>query len=300
MNGVGEGATESSRWRIELARELSKYYTSRDGVRMVVLGGSPPKGLSDEYSDLDVIVYWDEVDREWLDADPLAELDRKRIFFTRMGESDVYLESHYFGTLKADFGHVTMAGWKEMVDDVLVNHNTEPPAQGPLGGFLASLPLSGEALFEEWRARVADYPEPLAPKMVRTNLRLFVRGYLLHQAFGREELLAYYDGTARMLKALLNILCGLNRTYAFTEEPRWIEYYLSRMSLRPERAWERMKLALSGGSDADETLEGLLEDVLSLVERKMPEVDVDRIRRRRKELRVRPTGEMPELRPKRS
>lgn len=53
---------EASRWRIELARELSTHYSSHPEVRMVCLGGSPTKGISDAYSDLAIVVYWNELD----------------------------------------------------------------------------------------------------------------------------------------------------------------------------------------------------------------------------------------------
>lgn len=129
--------------------------------------------------------------------------------------------------------------------------------------------------------------------MVKANLRLFVKGYLLNQAYGRGEALAFCDGTAKMLKNLLNTLCGLNRMYAFTEEPRWVEHYLGLMSVKPKDSWRRMKTALSGGMAGDEALEGLLEDILSLVEREMPDIDVARIRTRREQVRTRSTRRRP-------
>ena len=45
---MGNDSTEASRWRIELAKELIEFYVPRDGIRMAVLSGSPPKGLSDD------------------------------------------------------------------------------------------------------------------------------------------------------------------------------------------------------------------------------------------------------------
>ncbi|MCP4421852.1 MAG: hypothetical protein GY805_35005 [Chloroflexi bacterium] len=50
---------EASRWRIELAQELAIHYKQHEQIKMIVLGGSPSRGLSNKYSDLDVIVYWD-------------------------------------------------------------------------------------------------------------------------------------------------------------------------------------------------------------------------------------------------
>ncbi len=298
MVKAGEGKpTAASLWRIELARELTPFYSSHPGTRMVIVSGSTPKGLSDAYSDLDVIVFWDEMDVAWLEAAPLRDVECELVYSRKMGESDVYLESYYFGELKADFGHVTLDEWKKEVDSVLVDLDTSDSTQGALGGFRSSLPLYGEALFEEWRKRVDAYPEGLAEKMVRQNMRMFVPGYLLNQALGRGEVIAYYDGLCRMLKNQLGILCGLNRMYSFTEEPRWVEYYLGKMEVRPERAWERMSGVITAeGGEGVEILEGLTNDVLSPIEEHMPDVDVARLRDRRKQMTVRAREEKPVVR----
>jgi len=282
-----ESPTHASVWRIEFARELAPFYSGHEKVRAIILSGSPPKGLSDAYSDLDMIVFWDEIDVAWLESAQLRDLDCERVYFRELKGADILLESYYFGALKVDFGHVTKDAWKKTVDEVLVDHSIAPSSQGPLGGFLHSLPLWGEEFFREWHARVEAYPDELAEKMVRGNLRLFVEGYLLHQAFGRGDVLAYYDGVCRTLKTLLDILAGLNRMYSFTEEPRWIEYYLSRIEIRPENAWERVRATLlESGEPAVEILEGLIDDVLDLVAERMPAVDVAGLRERRAKMRV--------------
>ena len=46
---------EASRWRIEFAEALATHYSQHQQIKMIVLGGSPARGLSDRYSDLDVI-----------------------------------------------------------------------------------------------------------------------------------------------------------------------------------------------------------------------------------------------------
>jgi hypothetical protein len=263
---------------------------------MAVLSGSPPKGLSDEYSDLDVIVFWDAVDVAWLEANPLSEIECERKYFRKMGEEDVYLESYYFDELKVDFGHLTLAVWQETVDAVLERHEPDPSSLGSIAGFLTSLPLHGAGEVDEWKRRLADYPDALALKIVRRHRRFFVPGYLLNQAYRRGDVLAYYDGVCVMLKNLLNIWAGLNRVYLSTEEPRWIEHYLGRMAIKPEDASARMRRALA--SDADEgvrILEGLMAETIALVEEHMPEL-ADGYAERWRGMAVRPRPTKPKVR----
>jgi hypothetical protein len=265
---------------------------------MAVLSGSPPKGLSDEYSDLDVIVFWDVIDVPWLESTPLAGIECERKYFRKAGEAGAYLESYYFDELKVDFGHLTMAVWSETVEGVLGRHEADPSALGSIAGFLTSLPLYGAEAVEEWKRRLRRYPDELALKVVKSHRRFFVPGYLLNQAYRRGDVLAYYDGLCLMLKNLLDILAALNRVYFSTEEPRWVEYSLERMAIKPEDAWGRIRRALT--SDAEEgieILERLTDDVLALIELHMPAL-ADGYPDRRRAMAVRERRAKPEVRPR--
>jgi hypothetical protein len=251
-----EEATSASLWRIELAREVIRYYAPHDGLEMAVLSGSPPKGLSDAYSDLDIIVFWSDIDVEWLETDPLRDVDCERKYFRKMGSEDIYLESQYFGPLKVDIGHVTTKSWKNEVEDVVVRHEADPSKMA------------------EWKSRLEPYPDELAEKVVRMHRRFFVPGYLLNQAYNRGDVLAYYDGTCQMLKNLLDILAGLNKMYLSTEEPRWLSYYLGEMRIKPDRAEERFNAVLAEPAErAVVELESLMVDVLALIAEHMPQVN---------------------------
>lgn len=271
--------TDASLWRVELARELAGHYSSRNGVRMIVLGGSSSRGTADAFSDLDIIVYWDEIDVDWLEAVPLGELNGERKWVSRMGDVDVYIESYYFGTLKVDFGHITMDLWRQEVEGVLEKFDTDPGAQQSLAGFLGSVALHGEELVEEWKERVSDYPDGLADRMLRENRRFYVPGYLVNQALNRGDIISYYDGLTRMLKNLLGLLAGLNRVYMSVDEPRWGEYYLEQMDIKPVDTWARMKAVLTAeGPEAVAVLDGLIADVIELIAQHRPDIDLTRTR----------------------
>ncbi len=265
--------TEASVWRVAFARELAAYYAGREGVRMIVLGGSAARGEADAYSDLDIVVYWDAIEREFIDAEPLRDLECRRAYTT--GNDEFGLESYYFGALKADFGHVAMAAWSELVDGAIVRYEAEPASMHSLEGFLNSVPLFGEEFVEEWKSKAREFPPELAVDMIRRHMRLYVPGYLEHQAYERGDLIAYYDGMSKMLRNILGIIAGLNRVYCATDEGRWAESLLSRMPIQPERTWERMREILTtDGHRAAAMLERLLVETLDLVELHMPEYDL--------------------------
>ena len=292
--------TPASLWRIEFAREVIRHYLPHDSIEAAILSGSPPKGLSDQYSDLDVIVFWSEIDHRYLDAVPLWDIDCELKYSRAMGDESAHLESYYFGPLKVDVGHLTMRNWEEEIDDVVVRHEPDASKIGAMAGFLTSLPLHGDEVVGRLKERMLPYPDELADKVVRAHRRFFVPGYLVNQAYGRGDTLAYCDGICLMLKNLLNILAGLNRVYLSTEEPRWLAYYLERMPIKPDRMEERIRSVLAfDGEPSIEVLENLMVDVLALISEHMPDINGD-YEERWRGMTVRGCAEKPALTPRRT
>jgi hypothetical protein len=271
--------TPASLWRTEFARELARIHAERPGCEFVVLGGSPSRGLSDAYSDLDIVVYWKAADEAWLQSAPAEARGGKRVVFRKMDPEGVWYESYHFGTLKADFGHVTMDKWAKEADRALVAFDPDPELQKELGGFLDSVVLFGEEKAAPWKARVAAYPDELAKRAVKHHMRFIQPGSLEHQGLDRGDVLYAYDGALMILKNLLGILAGLNRSYFGSMEPRWVEFELSRWAIKPERAWERMRSVLQGDlRQGLAVLDALVLEVLDLVDRHLPEHDTKRLR----------------------
>ena len=113
------------------------------------------------------MVYWEKIDKDWLEAIPLKEIDTERRAFAKMGPEDVYLESYYFGPLKADFGHISLALWDDMVAAIMDRLEPEQETLKSIDGFINAIPLYGDSFFLELQERVATYPEELVPKVIK-------------------------------------------------------------------------------------------------------------------------------------
>ena len=286
---------EASRWRVDLARDLSEHYSSHDEVVMLCLGGSASKGISDAYSDLDLIVYWNIIDEEWIQSSPLEKslgLQRTDIISLAPG---TFIESYHTGGLKIDFGHVTMKAWEGWVDHL----EADPDQMGMIGGFLSNIPLYGKELFEKWKTRLSIYPPEIAMEIVQKNLGFFVNGYLLHQCYERGDYLAYTDGMTAALKKIISATAAMNGYFYSAAEPRWIDYTLSRMDRVPaELTSANIKWMLENpGEKAVSMLYSIQEDVLKRAARQFPELEekIDRRLMRMEQLGVHPCQSRPEL-----
>ncbi|MCP5094503.1 MAG: nucleotidyltransferase domain-containing protein [Chloroflexi bacterium] len=287
---------EASQWRIEFAEALAPHYQHHKQVKMIVLGGSPARGLSDRYSDLDVIVYWDTIDFDWLQEDPpLAKVGGQRKLLNTH-KTTTAIEHYYFDTIKVDFAHITLNLWETWANDLQKRYETTGHKQKSIAGFLDAKLLYGEALYDQWHNRLTHYPEQLAQNVVKEQMRFFVEGCLLHQGLGRGEILFFYDGVSLMLKRVLAILGGLNKVYFSTDEPRWIPYELEKMNIRPPHVWQRIQEILEGDKrNGLMRLYDLIYEVLALVETHMPDIDVATTRQRMSALSVHGCDSKPKL-----
>ena len=290
---------EASKWRIELARELSVCYAAHPEVQMICLGGSPTRGISDAYSDLDIVVYWSEMDEEWIKAEPLRQaIGLERTEMMSMGPGS-FIESYHLDGLKVDFGHGSLETWGQWTTALLDDLNADPGLIGMVGGFLNSVPFHGEELCNEWKYRLREYPDDLVREVIKRNIGFYVRGYLVHQCLERGDFLAYQDGMCTMLKRLVSLVAALNRRYYSAAEPRWIDYELGCMKIRPEKLTsENIRWMLENpGQKAEDLLYELMDDILSLIQEQFPDMKekVDHRRKRMAGLAVRPCHERPLL-----
>lgn len=284
---------EASLWRVELARELSGYYSSHPGVAMVCLGGSAARGIADIWSDLDIIVYWKEIDTQWLQKPPLP-VERTAVSFH---DSGTVLESYHLQGLKADFGHVTLSSWEEWVEPLFSTPEPDLQAIGSVGGFLSSIVFHGEEEYRRIRGRISRYPDALAEHVARRSMGLFVKDYLEKQCLERGDYIAWLQGTLQTITNLVNVLAAVNRVWFHAGELRWLGYHLGRMPLLPGgfTADNLERIMREPGSWSSELLNRLQGETLSLVEREIPSLreTVERKRERMESLRVTPCRNRP-------
>ena len=163
--------------------------------------------------------------------------------------------------------------------DVLERADMTPDKQEVLDGFLSAIPFYGEPAYQQWRTRIAAYPDELARRMIRQHLA-FPPGWVLEQhGLARGDLLSFYAIVCEMIQNLLGVLAGLNRQYLSMEKPKRSADILRRMPIAPRDAAARIQAILTiDREQAVAALSDLIAEVLDLVELHMPEIDTSRTR----------------------
>jgi len=131
--------TEQSAYLVALARHIVQPYTLLPTIKAAMVTGSAAKGLSDNYSDLDLTFYYaDALPSE----DALAAIrqqhgaaERKWLLGDRAENS--FAEAYDLVGIEVQIGHTTIAAWEAAMDQVLVDLDCKSPLQKALEGTLA-------------------------------------------------------------------------------------------------------------------------------------------------------------------
>lgn len=269
---------EQSAWRVDFARRYIRPYRENPGARMAVLGGSVAQGVADGWSDCDTIVYWDEIDSEWLET-PRAE-SAERFTWLESYPGNAWIEQYRFGRLKADIAHVRLGWLHELIDGVLAGTDTDTTSLDVLRGVQESIVLFGEEQYESIRARVQNYPYELRLAMVRNHLKLSPSW--IYDGMGRDrgDLVVFYEYVLATMRSLVGMLAGLNRVYVAPEKLKRVGAVVGRMELAPRDAAARLEALLDLPRErVKPELDDLVGRTLELVEEHLPEVDTAGARR---------------------
>jgi len=149
--------------RIAVAERMAERYAAADGVAAVLLAGSVARGLADARSDVEVDVYWR---RAPSDAERRAVVDDAgwEWVYAEVDEHE-WADGVRLDGVKVDvsqFVTATIDGYL----DALREGDTEPELQVRATALLDGRALAGDGLIEDWRARLAEYPEALALAML--------------------------------------------------------------------------------------------------------------------------------------
>ncbi|HEU4742639.1 MAG TPA: hypothetical protein VFS50_13685 [Meiothermus sp.] len=258
-----------------LARQASAAYTTHPRARAAMVSGSVADGLSDFYSDVDMMVYYQVLpsEEEFSQARAQNRGSERKWFVGNRAEGTV-MEAYSVGGVEVQIVHYTLEAWEKQMAVVLEQHDVSTPLHKALSGMLKGIPLYGEPIIQGWKARIRDFPQALAEKMVNHYLNFFpVWGYQ-HQFAARDATLFYYQSLLEAAQNLLGVLAGLNRVYYSTFQFKRTKKFVEGLKIAPPNLAERIEgLFVSPLEVVAPGLEDLVQETAALVETQMPQVD---------------------------
>ena len=183
-----------TQYLLELAKNNAKAYIANPKTKAAMVAGSVAEGLCDEYSDCDMSIYYDELpSEEELQLVRQQNQGSERLWILGDRKEGGFAESYLVNGVECQFGHVTIEQWETDISNILAGHDIQSPLMKAMSGTLVGIPLYGATLIQRWKAKVANYPDELAQKMVEHYLKFFAIWGMQEKFAKRDTTLWYYQ-----------------------------------------------------------------------------------------------------------
>ncbi len=273
---------DTSQYLLELVKRNLKAYIANPKTKAAMITGSVAEGLCDEYSDCDVMLYYDELPSEQeLNLARQQNQGSELIEILGDRQEGAFGETFLFNGVDCQFAHAMIAQWEKEISSILEEFDVQSPIMKGMSGILIGIPLYGETLIQQWKAKVANYPDGLAQTMVEHYLKFFPIWGMQEKLARRDTTLWYYQILVEEAQNLLGVLSGLNRLYYSTFQFKRMGKFIEQMSIAPTNLTSRLEsLFRAEPHVAANQIEQLVQETLDLVDTHMPQVDTSSVRRK--------------------
>jgi hypothetical protein len=257
-----------------LARRVADTYIAHAEPRAVLLVGSGATGEVDPFSDLDLLLYYDDVP----DVDVLAparqELEAQNFNGTVWPGEMGYSERYDVRGIHCQLGHAVIAGWEREIARVVDDLELDWALLKELSGLFEGRPLHGAKLIRQWRKRAA-YTEALQRAMIQKHWSFFPWWFYEEKLAARDAIVWRYDVLVQSAYNIAGVLAALNEIYFSTFEFKRVGRFVSLLETAPPNLEERFK-ALFDSDERRSTaeLERLVAETQALVAARFPDIDL--------------------------
>jgi predicted transcriptional regulator YdeE len=279
---MSETRTPQSDYLLQLGKQILEPYAKLPGARAAMIMGSVAEGTSDNYSDLDLSVYFEDKLPSEEDLGRIRQENgapQRAWFIGDLAEGEA-IEAYDVNGIQAQIVLARIAVWENDIAEILERFNTDTPLQKAMSGTLEAIPVFGEEHIKRWKEKIAAYPDGLRRGMVQKHLQFFPYWNIQKQLEARDAILWHYQILTESAYNMIAVLAGLNRLYFTNFQFKKMHRFLNQMTILPESFADRLEeLFQQSPSDAALSLEALVREVVGLVEREMPDVDVGATKR---------------------
>ncbi|SDM66809.1 DUF4037 domain-containing protein [Sediminibacillus halophilus] len=259
---------------LRLATDLSEIYMQNDKVEGVLLGGSVARNWQDEYSDIELFVFWKESPNDEDRKSPINDVNGRIIDYCPYEEEE-WSETYITQGVKLEISNFLTNTIYRILDEVVLNYDTDFDKQCLAATVYDGVSLAGEDIIDQLKKKVEVYPEELGSAMIRENLDLGNRWSNREALLAREDWLMLYKVVTSVQSNIMGMLFGLNRLYVHHPAFKWQKRTLERMKVAPKKISISLpSVFMAPPEKSIRELEGLLQEIYGLVHREHPEIDL--------------------------
>lgn len=253
-------ATSESQERLDIAQLLLDEMALTDAE--VALTGSVARGVADHYSEIELMIWVDQLPSVENCASLLADAGAEVDPASEVWMGTITTKSWFEGMFIEAAWH-TRPHLDQQIRSVVAAENLDHWALVWVWQIVHALPLNEAATIRQWQRRLRVYPEPLRAALIANGTAAWAEPtwYPLSMVntavLGERAAVRSGGGMAlagrlhRELERLLRVLFAINRQW----EPdfKWIAYESERLPLKPPLLLERLDQVFAKASPIERT-----------------------------------------------
>lgn len=274
----------------KFASEIAKIYGQNSKVEAVLLGGSVSRNWHDEYSDIELFVFWKEAPTDAERKAPILKLNGKIIDFYPY-EDEEWSETYITQGVKLEISNFLTDTINKVINDVIISYDTDLDKQCIVAAVYNGIPLSGDIVINRMKEKVRHYPNELSVAMIKENIFLGNRWNNREALLKRKDWLMLYKVMIDVQTKIMGMLFGLNRQYVHHPAFKWQRHTLRSMEIAPKNITNRLEnIFLVHPKDSIRELEEIIKELYEIIQREHPEIDLSLVIE--KSLFLRPKNEI--------
>jgi predicted nucleotidyltransferase len=259
------------------ARRVVDEALARGPLRAALLAGSVGRGDADEWSDIDLLLYVDELPPAGAPGELRRALGGVEPRPKRRHEDEADGIEFFLEGVLTEVSWLTVDAVERRLDTLLVDlEDLDEPWQKVALGLLEGLPLEDDGTIERWRRRLEGFPEPLRRALIELHWRdLFPLWHWVDSLDARDCELFRLEMLVDGILRLLGVLAALNGVYYSRSHLKRVGDLVAGFAVAPADLKARLD-ALPGlpPREAADQLGALAAETRALVLAEMPDLEL--------------------------
>lgn len=236
----------------------------------LAIGGSVSRGQADEYSDLELLCFWDVFPELEDRIKLIEEINAKTLFDI---DEDTFEDNVIIDDIQVDITHNTIAYYDNIIADVLEYALADQKSLAVFNTTNYMYPLFGHNILNAWKEKTRTYPHNLAINVIYDNLDNLHNGNVeIH--IQRDNPTEFYAQIVNIQRTIFNILSALNKSYSGGY--KWMYAELDSMDIKPVNIIIRFKeMFIKNKYLSIEDLFAMVYETLYLINANLPDMNLD-------------------------
>lgn len=268
--------TQESDYLIQRAREVVSAHLPDHRLHAALITGSAALGISDRYSDIDMMLYYDTLPND-------AEIEAARNTYAGVEEAwrinardegTVLVASRPDG-IEIQLGYCQWDSILERVREIQDGKYLRGFEQKMCSGILQAVPLFGIEQIAELKSQIRNYPESLGLAMIREHMQFFPIWSYWDALKTRDGEIWLMATLVDSVHNLLGVLSGMNRVYFTPFQLKHTADLLAQLQIGPSDLQPRIQKVLYGEIEPGlEELRALITETRDLLAEHFPQMDL--------------------------